>query len=340
MIKENLKTGVLLINLGTPDKPEEQDVKIYLKEFLNDPRVIDIPTLPRYLLVNYVIIPKRYKSTTRTYKRIWTENGSPLMFYTIRSAELLQRKLGEKFVVDIAMRYRLPSIESVLEKFRNKNIKELIIVPLFPQYASATIGSIHEEVMRIISVWQVIPEIKFISHFHDNPVYIEACADVSLQFDLNNFDHVLFSFHGLPERQIKKADSTGICLTDKCCDSLNEKNYYCYRAHCYNTSRLIADKLNIDSENYTVCFQSRLGKEPWIKPYADKTIIDLAANGKKKLLVFSPSFVADCLETIYEIGVEYDELFKKHGGEKVTLVPGLNDHPRWIEALKEIVLNN
>jgi len=340
LIKDNLKTGVLLINLGTPDKPEEQDVKIYLKEFLSDPRVIDIPPLPGYLLVNYVIIPKRYKNTTRTYKKIWTENGSPLMFYTLKSAELLQSELGEKFIVDVAMRYRLPSIESALEKFRNKNISKLIILPLFPQYASATVGSVHQKVMEIISGWQVIPEIKFISQFHDHSLYIKACAEVSSQFSLNDSDHVVFSYHGLPERQIKKADRSGICLTDKCCDNLNVKNFYCYRAQCFNTSRLIADQLNINSENYTVCFQSRLGKEPWIKPYADETIIDLAAKGKKKLLVFSPSFVADCLETIYEIGVEYDELFKKHGGEKVTLVPGLNDHLQWIEALKDLVLKN
>lgn len=340
MIKDNLKTGVLLINLGTPDKPEEQDVKIYLKEFLNDPRVIDIPTVPRHLLVNYLIIPKRYKNTTRTYKKIWTDNGSPLMYYTLRSAELLQKELGDNFIVEVAMRYRLPSIENSLNKFEKSNVEKLIILPLFPQYASATIGSVHEEVMKIVSKWQVIPEIKFISGFHDHHLYIHACAEVSSEINLNEFDHVLFSYHGLPERQIIKADRSGICLSNNCCDILNENNFYCYRAQCFNTSRLIANQLDINKEKYTICFQSRLGKEPWIKPYADETIIDLAQKRKRKLLVFSPSFVADCLETIYEIGVEYDELFKKHGGEKVTLVPGLNDHHKWIEALNEIVTKN
>ncbi|MGI8893949.1 MAG: ferrochelatase [Bacteroidia bacterium] len=340
MIKDNLKTGVLLINLGTPDKPEEQDVKIYLKEFLNDPRVIDIPDFSRYLLVNYIIIPKRYKNTTRLYKEVWTDNGSPLMFYTMKSAKLLQEKLGDKFDVQLAMRYRLPSIESALKKFKNNGIGRIIILPLFPQYASASVGTVHQKVMKIISGWQVIPDIKFISEFHDHPQYIKACCDVSTEFNLNEFDHFLFSYHGLPERQIKKADQSGICLNDKCCNTIDGRNLYCYRAQCYSTTRLIAQQLNIKEENYSVCFQSRLGKEPWIKPYTDKVLIDLAAKGKKKLLVFSPSFVADCLETLYEIGVEFDELFKENGGEKVQLVPGLNDHPQWITALKEIILNN
>lgn len=340
MIKDNLKTAVLLINLGTPDKPEQKDIKIYLEEFLNDPRVIDIPPVPRHLLVNYVIIPKRYKNTTKLYKQIWTEKGSPLMYYTLKSAELLQAQLGEKFDVQVAMRYRKPSIEAILEKYKKSEIGKIIILPLFPQYASATVGSVHQKVMEIISGWQVIPEIKFISEYHDHPLYINACAEMSLQFNLNEYDHILFSYHGLPERQIKKAERSGACLQADCCDSINKKNIYCYRAQCFNTSRLIAKKLNINENNYTVCFQSRLGKEPWIKPYADETIIDLAKKDKKKLLVFSPSFVADCLETIYEIGVEYDELLKANGGEKVTLVPGLNDHPQWINALKEIVLKN
>jgi protoporphyrin/coproporphyrin ferrochelatase len=340
LIKDNLKTGVLLINLGTPDRPEEQDVKIYLKEFLNDPRVIDIPPLPRHVLVNYVIIPKRYKNTTELYKKIWNENGSPLMHYTLKSADLLQKELGGEYNVQVAMRYRLPSIENSLEKLRKADTGRIIILPLFPQYASATVGSVHQKVMEIISKWQVIPDVTFISEFHDHPFYIKACAEVSWKFNLNEFDHVLFSYHGLPERQIKKADRSGICLTDACCNTISGANLYCYRAQCFNTSRLIAGSLNITEENYTVCFQSRLGKDPWIKPYADETIIDLAGKGKKKLLVFSPSFVADCLETIYEIGVEYDELFKAKGGEKVELVPGLNIHHDWISTLKEIILNN
>ena len=337
-MNNKFKTGVLLINLGTPDKPHPDDVKIYLKEFLNDPRVIDIPSVPRHILVNYIIIPKRYKNTTELYQKIWTEDGSPLLYYTKRSAALLQDDLGEDFVVKFAMRYRNPSVKSVLDEFNSINISRLIIIPLFPQYASATVGSIHEEVFNIIKNWQVIPELKIISQFHADKNYIESCAKVASQFNLREYDHILFSYHGLPERQIKKADNTGVCLTKNCCDTISERNLYCYRAQCVNTSRLIASQLEIEEEKYTVCFQSRLGKEPWIKPYADETIIELAQKGYKKLLVFSPSFVADCLETIYEIGIEYDQLFKENGGESVTLVPGLNDSAHWIYTLKEMVL--
>jgi ferrochelatase len=196
---------------------------------------------------------------------------------------------------------------------------------------------VHEKIMSIVSKWQVVPELKFINSFCNDPGFIHSFAEIGKKYSPSNYDHILFSFHGLPERQIKKADCFDHCLKDNCCASLEEKNAHCYRAQCFETARGIAKQLNIPFEQYTVCFQSRLGKTPWIKPYSDKVIESLAKKGKKRLLAFSPAFVSDCLETIFEIGTEYDLLFKKHGGEKIQMVESLNDHPAWIEAMAGLV---
>jgi ferrochelatase len=332
-----VKTGILLVNLGTPDSPSVPDVRKYLREFLSDPRVIDTSPLSRWLLVNFIIAPIRAPRSAKLYEKVWTEFGSPLLLYSTRQEYLLAEKLGNDFQVELAMRYQSPSIESGLEKLRRANVKKIIVLPLFPQYASASTGSVHEKVMDIVSGWQVVPEIDFVNSYCNNVNYINAFSEIGKKHNPENYDHILFSFHGLPERQIKKADKYNHCLNDGCCNVLSDKNAFCYRAQCYETARLIAAQLNIQQADYTVCFQSRLGKTPWIKPYSDIVIEELAKQGKKKLLVFSPAFTSDCLETLYEIGVEYDELFKKHGGEKVQLVESLNDHPMWIEALANIV---
>ncbi|MEO8087553.1 MAG: ferrochelatase [Bacteroidota bacterium] len=334
-----MKTGILLINLGTPDSPSVSDVRKYLREFLSDPRVIDTGPLTRWLLVNFIIAPIRAPRSAKLYEKIWTEYGSPLLLYSTKQEYMLAEKLGNDFQVELAMRYQSPSIESALEKFRKPEFNKIKVVPLFPQYASASTGSVHEEVMRIVSKWAVVPEIEFVNSYCNDEKFIHACTEIGKKYQPQNYDHILFSFHGLPERQIKKADYHDHCLKENCCGSLGDRNRFCYRAQCYETARLIAGKLNIGYENYTVCFQSRLGKTPWIKPYSDQVIEELAKNGKKKLLVFSPAFTSDCLETLYEIAVEYDELFKKNGGEKVQLVESLNDHPQWIEALEGICRN-
>jgi ferrochelatase len=342
-----LKTAVLLINLGTPDSPSVSDVRKYLFEFLNDPRVIDIPALARFLLVNLIIVPFRAPKSAKIYQELWVHNGlpneikgSPILYYGKSVQEKLQKTLGNEYDVHLAMRYKNPSIDDMLTEIYKKNYEKIVVIPLFPQYASATTGSVIDKVMKIVSKWWVIPEVKFISQFYDNEGYINTIVEQSKKYKIEEYDHVLFSYHGLPVRQVDKVYKDGtLCEEHNCETEINETNKFCYKATCYATTRIIAQKLNIPKEKYTVCFQSRLDKK-WLEPFADKTIIEQAKKGAKKLLVFSPAFVADCLETLIEIGVEYQKLFEEHGGEKVQLVESLNDHPMWIETLKEIVLNN
>lgn len=310
---EQLKTGILLVNLGTPDSPSTPDVRKYLREFLSDPRVIDIHPVGRYALVNFIIAPFRAPKSAALYKKIWTEQGSPLLYYTRRQKELLQERLGNSYQVEFAMRYQSPSLASVLEIFRKGSYRKIRILPLFPQYASASTGSVQQKVMEIVSRWQTVPEIEFVNSYCDHPAFISAFAGLGKKYNPESYDHILFSFHGLPERQLRKADTMNHCLkNENCCSVLSEKNAFCYRAQCFQTARMLATSLQLNPDRYTVCFQSRLGKDPWIHPYSDETIRALAAKGKKKLLVFAPAFTSDCLETIYEIGVEYHEIGRAH----------------------------
>lgn len=334
------KTGVLLIQLGTPKSPKTSDVRTYLSEFLNDPRVIDLPWLVRVLLVNGIIVPFRAPKSAKIYKELWEHgNGeSPLLTHSMN----LQDKLKEEFksdniTIELAMRYQNPSMDSVLERMRLANYDQIIILPLFPQYASASSGSAIEKAMNIIRKWWVIPEIKIINQFWDNEGYINSVVDRAKQFDLNDYDHILFSYHGLPERQVDKVyEGTDLCGEQPCETEVNEKNKFCYKATSYATTRLIAEKLGITENRYTVCFQSRLDKK-WLTPFSDKIVEEQAKKGAKKLLVFSPAFVADCLETIIEIGTEYQEIFEEHGGEKVQLVPSSNDHPEFVKGLVDLI---
>jgi protoporphyrin/coproporphyrin ferrochelatase len=333
------KTGVLLINLGTPDSPSVSDVRSYLSQFLNDPRVIDIPWLLRKMLVNLIIVPFRAPKSAKIYKKLWTANGSPLLYYSERVKELLQKDLGSAYEVHLAMRYKNPSIPDVLGVMKRKNYHRIIVLPLFPQYASASTGSAHEEVMRVISKWWVIPDVSFISQYYDHPAFINAIVDIGKKYNHNEYDHVLFSYHGLPERHVDKVYNDGLCTDHNCENEITDDNTYCYKATCYATTRLLAAALNIPAEKYTVCFQSRLD-DKWLKPFSDKVVEECGRKGMKKILAFSPAFTADCLETIIEIGEEYQEIFHQNGGDKVQLVESLNDHPLWISCLKEIVLAN
>jgi ferrochelatase len=331
------KTAVLLINLGTPDSPSVGHVRSYLSQFLNDPRVIDIPWLLRKILVNLIIVPFRAPKSAKLYKKLWTANGSPLLYYSNRVKELLQKELGDGHDVHLAMRYKNPSIPDVLEAMRKKNFHRIIVLPLFPQYASASTGSAHEEVMRVISRWWVIPDLLFINQYYDHPAFIRSMADIGRKYPHESFDHVLFSYHGLPERHVDKVYDDGRCADHNCENEITHENKFCYKATCYATTRLLATALDIPAEKYTVCFQSRLD-EKWLEPFSDKVVEECARKGMKRILVFSPAFTADCLETIIEIGDEYQQLFEANGGEKVQLVESLNDHPLWIACLKEIVL--
>jgi ferrochelatase len=335
------KTGVLLIQLGTPDSPSVKDVRKYLTEFLNDPRVIDIPWLPRKLLVNGIIVPFRAPKSAKIYKELWDfGNGvSPLITHTESLKNLIQAKFEEQNVTfEIAMRYQNPSMDSVLERMKKALYDQIIIIPLFPQYASASTGSAIEKAMDIIKKWWVIPEVKVVSQFYDNTSFIDAIVDRAKHFNLKDYDHILFSYHGLPVRQVDKVyeGETDLCSDQPCEAEINAFNKYCYKATSFATTRLIAEKLGITEKDYTVCFQSRLDKK-WLEPFSDKVVEEWGKKGAKKLLVFSPAFVADCLETIIEIGEEYQEIFEKFGGEKIQLVPSTNDHPKFVECIEELV---
>lgn len=332
------KIGVLIVNLGTPDAPTRGAVYRYLKQFLLDKRVIDIPWLARQILVRGIIAPFRSGSSAKLYKQLWTPEGSPLKIYGESLAAQVQDLLGDEFAVELAMRYQQPSIEAGVQALLDKQVKEIVVFPLFPQYASATTGSVHDEVMRVLRNEQVIPDITFVNNYYEHPKFIEAFAQRGLAHDIESYDHVLFSFHGLPKRQLRKADRCDHCFkTEDCCQTISQKNQYCYSAQCYATAAQIAKRLGIDASDYTVCYQSRLGRDPWLEPYTSDILEQRYEAGDRRVLVFCPAFVADCLETTIEISVEYAEEFEAMGGEHVQLVESLNDHPLWAEAVVDMV---
>ncbi len=331
------KTAVVLLNLGTPDSPAVGDVRKYLSQFLNDPRVIDIPWLLRKMLVNLIIVPFRAPKSAKIYQELWTKDGSPLLLHSLDAKKKLQEALGEDFYVDLAMRYQSPSMESVLADIKKKNFRKIILVPMFPQYASSSTGSALEEAMRIIQQWWVIPELSVVSQYSDHPGYLDAFADRGRQHNPDKYEHVIFSYHGLPTRQVDKVYNEGLCSDRDCEHEHSDENNFCYKAACYATTRGIAERLNIPEDKYTVSFQSRLN-DKWLKPFSDVVVEELAKKGVKKVLVFSPAFTADCLETTIEIGGEYKEIFEANGGEHLQLVESLNSSPIWIDTLKDIVL--
>lgn len=333
------KKGVLLVNLGTPDQPDTPNVRKYLREFLMDGRVIDIPFIPRWMLVNLIIAPFRAPKSAAEYQKLWDERGSPLKYYGEDVRDLLQSELSDDYVVTLGMRYQNPSIASALEILQQQNVSEIVVVSLFPQYASATTGSVADKVMELVKKWQIIPSMRFINQYPDDPMLIEVITQQAKKWlAQHSYDHYLFSYHGLPERQIRKGSVGDQCQLGTCCNSFHEKNQYCYRAQCFLTSRHVAKSLGIADDNYTVAFQSRLGKDPWIQPYTEEKVKELAHKGYKKVLVFSPAFVSDCLETTIEVGETYQEQFKEEGGERWDLVESLNDHPLWIQCLKRLVV--
>ena len=333
----NKKKAVVVVNLGTPDSPNVLDVRSYLSQFLNDKRVIDIPWLFRKILVNGIIVPFRSFSSSKIYKEVWTEQGSPIKYHTEVLTEKLQHSLGKEYDVMYAMRYKSPSLRKCIQKLEGKNYDQIIILPLFPHYASATNGSVIEEVMDVIKKWWVIPELSFCGQFYNEEFYLKGFEEKGKEHNFSDYDHIVFSFHGLPERHVDKVYDEGLCKDNSCEDGVTEENKLCYKATCFETAKLLAKRFNLDKKDYTVGFQSRLGRG-WIEPFSDEIIENLAKQGAKKLLVFSPAFVADCLETTIEIGDEYNELFQEHGGEKVQLVESLNSSDTFVKGLKDMVL--
>jgi ferrochelatase len=331
-----MKKGVLLVNLGSPDSPSVKDVRKYLTQFLNDPFVIDINPIARFFLVNSIIVPFRAPKSAKLYEHIWTKEGSPLITHSFKQKELLQKSLGSDYVVELGMRYQSPSIESAFKKLIDQKVERIIAIPLYPHWASSSTESSIVEVKKIAKKFKY-NNLKFIEKFYDNEDYLNALVGVVGKYNLSDYDYFVFSYHGLPERQITKIYPDHCKINNSCCSAITGENKHCYRAACYYTTRELVKRLSIPEGKYISAFQSRLD-DKWLKPYSDKVIEQLAKEGKKKILVFSPAFVADCLETIYEIGTEYDHIFKQHGGEKVQLAESLNEDPKWIEALKKMVL--
>lgn len=331
-----MKTAVLLINLGTPQSPKTKDVRRYLREFLNDPRVIDLPWLARKLLVNLIIVPFRSPKSAALYKELWTPAGSPLWINTKRLADAVQKELPDSFEIEWAMRYGTPALKDRLDALEQMQVERLILVPLYPQYASSTTGSTLQMANQIISKWKQIPQLSVLHHFHDHPAFIAAFSSRIAKYKPQAYDHIVLSYHGLPTNQVTESHGGKDCEAMGCATQRNEQNSYCYLASCYETSRLLALKMGWKPEDYTVCFQSRLSKN-WITPFTDDCVKQLAAEGKKKLLVISPAFVGDCLETIHELGSELKKDFEKNSGGQLTLVESLNDQPQWVEALAGMI---
>jgi len=332
----NVKRAILLINTGTPDSPAVKDVWRYLTQFLNDKNVITMPAIARLLLVNAIIIPFRVRKSAGLYRKVWTKEGSPLLIHSEKVAEALQKELGEGYEVFMAMRYGNPSIPEVLKKISGAGFSSLTIVPVFPQKASSTTGSAVEKAMQVISGWTTKPEVKVIDHFHDHPGFVQAEVAIIKRYDPANFDHVLFSFHGLPMNHVaamhQEQGDEGNCYAEGNTFSCRK----CYAGACHETATLIATALHLDRSKYSVAFQSRFSKG-WTSPFADDELVRLANAGVRKILVVCPSFVADCLETIVEVGIDYKNLFRNNGGEELTLVESLNTSPEWVNGLATVV---
>ncbi len=335
---ENAHTGVLLINLGSPDSPKVSDVRKYLIEFLLDPRVIDIPYINRQLLVRGPIAISRSPRSAAEYQKLWTPEGSPLIIYGKQLRDLLQEKLGDQYKVVLAMRYQSPSMADGIMELKKSRLKKWIIIPLFPQQASASVGSVLEKVMNEIKKDWIFPEISLVNQFYDREDFIDAWAQVASGYDLESYEKIIFSYHGLPQRQLLKADPGHHCKANiECCQNIHADNQYCYSAQCFHNTRLLQAKLNLPDDKCITSFQSRLGKSEWIKPYTEKVVEELAQEGYKKVLIMSPAFIADCLETIVELGMEYKDLFIEHGGETFDMMESLNLHPAWVNVLYNMV---
>ena len=334
------KTGILLINLGTPSAPTTSAVRHYLREFLSDPYVIDLPALARWLLLNTIILPFRAPTSTKAYQAIWTPQGSPLLVNSLRLTEKLQEKLTH-YPVAFAMRYGHPTMDQAITTLLSQDIDGIMLVPLYPQYAEATTKSSLLAAEKIIRAQHPTIKISSSPSFYDHPDYIQAMVQlIKTHPQDKTIDHFIFSYHGLPERQVRRVCSPkNHCDLKQACPVTAHKDPHCYRAQCYATARLMASSLGLEKDDYHVTFQSRLGKTPWIGPYTDQILVALAEKGMKNLAIVCPSFVADCLETLEEIDLRATAQWRALGGHTLTRIPCLNDAPRWVDALSHIILD-
>ena len=310
--------GLLITNLGTPDAPTKQALRTYLKEFLSDPRVVEMNRLLWWLILNGIILNTRPAKSAAAYQSVWTDDGSPLMFYSLQQQAGIQALLGDQVHVELAMRYGNPSIRSGLERLRDKGCGKILILPLYPQYAAATTGSTFDAVADVLKTWRWVPELRMINTYHDHPAYIAALVSSIRQHwqQKGKAERLLFSFHGIPQRYFDQGDP--------------------YPCLCRKTARLVAEALELQANEWFISFQSRFGKEEWIKPYTDATLKGWGAEHVASVDVICPGFSADCLETLEEIGVENRDYFVEAGGESLRYIPALNAEPEHLQALYQI----
>ena len=312
------KIGVLVCNLGTPASYKTKDVRTFLRQFLSDGRVVEIPKIIWWFILNGLILTLRPSKSAKLYKSVWTKEGSPLLVLSKKLIEKIKLMSGDHCEVELAMRYGNPSMEDALLSLKNKNCRKLIVLPMFPQYSGTTTGSIFDEVTRVLSKWRWVPSLNFVNSYHDNDDYIDALADsISGQIKKASPQKIVFTYHGIPKRNFDLGDP-----------------YQCY---CQKTTRLVAEKLNLKEDDYMTTFQSRFGPAEWLKPYTSDTMEALPSNGIKNVLVVAPAFSVDCLETIEEIDQENKEIFLKAGGEKFTYVPCLNDSDGQVNFFKKLI---
>ena len=321
----NKKTGILVTNLGSPDAPTPKALRVYLAEFLSDPRIVEIPRLIWLMILHGIILRVRPKKSAKAYESIWTENGSPLIHISQQQADKIAEKLkanNHDVEVELAMRYGNPSIEAGLEKLRDKGITRIIVFPLYPQYSSPTTGSTFDAIANVLKKWRWVPELHFINGYHTNPLYIESLAN-SIQEDLDKNgtpQKIVFSYHGMPKQFLDHGDP-----------------YHCL---CHQTTRLVVEKLGLDKDLVMTTFQSRFGKAEWLKPYTDATLESFPKEGIKDIAIISPAFSADCLETLEELEEENREIFEEAGGEKYRYIAALNDRNDHIDALYDVLRPN
>lgn len=317
------RIGVLITNLGTPDEPTTPALRRYLKEFLWDPRVVEVPRPVWWLILNGIILNTRPVKSAAAYREVWTDQGSPLMTHTVNQCEALRsyfsQRYGERVQVEFAMRYGNPSITSVLQKMQQDGVRKLVVLPLYPQYSAATTGSTFDAIAKDFTQRRWLPDLNFISHYHDVEPYIDALAEKVREFQATagQPDKLIFSYHGVPKRYLTEGDP--------------------YHCECHKTSRLLAEKLGLTKDQYMTTFQSRFGREEWLKPYTDETLKALPAQGVKSIQVFCPGFSSDCLETIEEIGQENREYFMENGGESYAYIPALNADPSHIDMMIQLL---
>ncbi len=315
----SLKTAVLLTNLGTPDSLDKAAVKRFLKQFLSDRRVVEMPRLPWWMILNAIILPFRSGKSLQGYQRIWADQGSPLMAYSLKQQSALQQKLGSEVSVALAMRYGKPSFETVIEDLMASGLERLIVLPLYPQNSATTTATTFYHLADTLEKYRNLPSIHFIDSYYQHPVYIEAVAySVRAHWQKSTHrNHLVISFHGLPQVNVDRGDP--------------------YYDQCQKTAKLLVDQLGLEASNWSLCFQSRFGKQVWLKPYTSDVLAELAANGNKAVDIICPGFSADCLETLDEIQIEYRNLFMAQGGEKFHYIPALNDSDDHIEMMSALV---